>query len=185
MAPDPEAELEERLDLATLRMAPGDGRRLELPVALDGVRLSTQGYVPEPATPTARLDLSRMIGGGYALRLRFSTRVAGPCMRCLQPTAAEIDVDVRELEQKGRDEQLDSDYVEGDELLLARWANDSFVFSLPSRILCREDCRGLCPECGADLNADPDHRHDQGPDPRWAALKGLRFDDEGRLVEGQ
>lgn len=176
---------EELLDLSGLRMSPGEGRRLDLPVALDAVRLSEQGYAPEPAVPTVRLDISRMNGGGYALRLRFDARIAGPCMRCLQPTGADIEVDVRELEQKAGsardDEQLDSDYVEGDDLLLARWTNDSFVFSLPPRVLCREDCRGLCPECGADLNEDPEHRHEAAPDPRWAALQGIQFDEDGHL----
>lgn len=174
------------IDLAGLRMGPGEGRRLDVPVALDAIRLSEQGYAPEPTVPEVRLDISRMLGGGYALQLRFSTELAGPCMRCLTPTVTRIDVDVRELEQKKRDpeEQFDSEYVAGDELQLARWANDSFVFSLPQRILCKEDCKGLCPECGENLNEHPDHRHEAKPDARMAALASIRFDEDGNLVQG-
>lgn len=171
------------IDLSGLRMGAGEGRRLDLPVTLDAVRLSEQGYEPVPAAPEARLDISRMLGGGYAMQLRFEGSIAGPCMRCLKPTVTPVSVDVRELKQPGatKEEQLDSDYVEGDDLELARWANDSFVFSLPVRVLCQEDCKGLCPECGADLNEDPDHRHDPAPDPRLSALGQLRFDADGNL----
>ena len=123
---------------------------------------------------------------GYALQLRFDTTIAGPCMRCLTPTSSQVSVDVRELQQSKRDpeEQFDSDYVKGDDLDLHRWANDSFVFSLPVRVLCRDDCKGLCPECGKELNDDPTHSHEKGPDPRLAALSGIRFDDDGNLVQG-
>lgn len=174
------------IDLSGLRMSPGEGRRLDLPVLLDAVSLSEQGYAPVPATPEVRLDISRMLGGGYALQLRFETAIAGPCMRCLKPTTSQVAVDVRELEQKKRDpeEQFDSDYVKGDDLDLHRWTNDSFVFSLPVRVLCREDCKGLCPECGTDLNLAGEHHHDPKPDPRMAALAGIRFDEDGNLIQG-
>jgi uncharacterized protein len=183
---DPAVEPTELIDLSGLRMGPGEGRRLDLPVLLDAVRLSEQGYAPEPALQEVRLDISRMLGGGYALQLRFDTTIAGPCMRCLTPTSSQVSVDVRELQQSKRDpeEQFDSDYVKGDDLDLHRWANDSFVFSLPVRVLCRDDCRGLCPECGKELNDDPTHSHEKGPDPRLAALSGIRFDADGNLVQG-
>jgi uncharacterized protein len=44
---------------------------------------------------------------------------------------------------------------------------------LPFQPLCRDDCAGLCVECGANLNDDPGHRHQTAPDPRWEALRGL------------
>ncbi len=49
---------------------------------------------------------------------------------------------------------------------------DAVVLSLPMQPVCREDCAGLCAECGANLNDDPDHHHD-AVDIRWAALQGL------------
>lgn len=174
------------IDLSGLRMGPGEGRRLDLAVRLDSVRLSEQGYAPDPEIQPVRLDISRMLSGGYAIQLRFDTAIAGPCMRCLTATSSTVEVDVRELQQSKRDpeEQFASEYVDGDDLDLHRWANDSFVFSLPVRVLCRDDCRGLCPECGEDLNAHPDHHHDKGPDPRMSALAGIRFDDDGNMVQG-
>jgi hypothetical protein len=47
---------------------------------------------------------------------------------------------------------------------------DAVVLALPFQPLCREDCPGLCVDCGARLADDPDHRHDAPIDPRWAAL---------------
>ena len=48
---------------------------------------------------------------------------------------------------------------------------------VPANLLCREDCAGLCPVCGANLNeAGPEHHHEREPDPRWAALSELRFE---------
>jgi uncharacterized protein len=47
------------------------------------------------------------------------------------------------------------------------------VLDLPFQPLCRDDCAGLCVECGANLNENPNHRHESDLDPRWAALRGL------------
>jgi len=47
------------------------------------------------------------------------------------------------------------------------------VLALPFQPLCREDCPGLCVECGARLADDPEHRHDAPVDPRWAALSNV------------
>ena len=55
---------------------------------------------------------------------------------------------------------------------VAPW--DSVVLALPFQPLCKEDCPGLCPECGARLAEDPDHAHDAAIDPRWAALADLK-----------
>ena len=47
----------------------------------------------------------------------------------------------------------------------------------PRKVLCREDCAGLCPVCAADLNeAGPEHRHERAPDPRWAKLRELKLE---------
>jgi uncharacterized protein len=52
------------------------------------------------------------------------------------------------------------------------------MLALPPRLLCREDCRGLCPVCGEDLNTvDPEeHRHETGGDPRWSKLSELKLE---------
>ena len=59
---------------------------------------------------------------------------------------------------------------------VAKWARDAYALTLPNQVVCRADCAGLCPECGANLNAEPGHAHESAPDPRWAKLRELRFE---------
>lgn len=166
------------IDLARLSLAHGDGARLDFPVRLDPLELGGQTYVLQGDALETRLDVSRP-SNGYAFRLRFPLRVEGPCMRCLESAAVEAEVDAREIDQSDtEDEELRSPYVSDDELDLGRWARDAAVLAIPTRILCRPDCAGLCPICGESLNdADPDdHKHDSGGDPRWSKLNELKLD---------
>jgi len=59
---------------------------------------------------------------------------------------------------------------------LAQWSHDAYALTLPNQVVCREDCAGLCPECGASLNDDPGHAHERAPDPRWSKLRELRLE---------
>ena len=103
-----------------------------------------------------RLDVSRTTGMGWALRLRFSASLNGPCMRCLEPAEPVFDVDAREVSQPGGGEELSSPYLDDDDVLqLGRWARDALALELPAQLTCREDCAGLCGQCGANLNEDP------------------------------
>jgi uncharacterized protein len=164
------------LDLATLGLASGEGRRLTLGVAPGSFDFGGTNYEVEPAQVDATLDVSRMTHGGYALRLRFTAGLTGPCMRCLEPAEPKVAVDAREVDQPGGGEELRSPYVEGEELDLAAWARDAYALALPAQVVCREDCAGLCPKCGVNLNEDPGHAHEAEPDPRWAKLRELRFE---------
>ena len=164
-------------DLGALRLSSGEGRRLELNVAIDPFALAGETYPVEPALVPVRLDISRTTGDGYALRLRFEATLVGPCMRCLEPAEPTYEVDAREVSQPGETDELDSPYVQGGVLDLRQWSRDAFALALPAKLLCRPDCAGLCPICGADLNAaGPDHHHEREPDPRWAKLSELRFE---------
>jgi uncharacterized protein len=165
-------------DLATLHLSAGEGRRLELDVGMSPLRLGGEEYRIEPPVVQALLDVSRTTGDGYALRLRFAATLSGPCMRCLGDASPCFEVDAREVSQPGEDrDHLGSPYVDRGVLDLRAWARDALALVLPAKVLCREDCAGLCGICGADLiAAGPDHRHDSEPDPRWAKLSELRFE---------
>jgi uncharacterized protein len=166
------------VDLGSLSLSYGEAATLDLPIRLEPLELGGQAYTPEPQTLDARLAVSRL-RNGYALHLRFPLRVGGPCMRCLDTATMEIEVDAREVDQQGtEDEELSSPYVVDGDLDLGRWAHDAAVLAIPARVLCRPDCAGLCPVCGESLNdADPaDHQHDVGGDPRWAKLRDLKLD---------
>jgi uncharacterized protein len=166
------------VDLSRFALRPGEGRRLDLDVAPGQFELGGQHYGVRGATVPVRLDLSRT-ATGYAVRMRFAARVDGPCMRCLADADVAVEIDVREVDQPGTgDEELRSPYIADDELEVARWAHDALALALPFQLLCRPDCQGLCPVCGASLNdADPaEHRHETAPDPRWEKLRELKLD---------
>jgi uncharacterized protein len=163
-------------DLGRLGLTSGEGRRYTLDVDLDDFTFGGQRYDVEPARVIVTLDVARMLHGGWSLRLRFATHIVGPCMRCLADAAPEVAVDAREVHQPGVDsDQLESPYVYDDELSLTDWARDALALALPSQIVCRPDCAGLCPECGEDLNVSP-HEHERPPDPRWSKLSELRLE---------
>jgi uncharacterized protein len=164
-------------DLAPLGLRSGDGRRLDLHVAIDDFHYGREPYTVTPGLVPVRVDVSRTTGSGWALRLRFTAGLEGPCMRCLDGASPEFEVDAREVSQPGGGEELSSPYLGDDEVLdLAGWARDALALALPAQLTCREDCAGLCGQCGANLNEDPEHHHDPAPDPRWAKLGELKFD---------
>ena len=163
-------------ELSPLGLRSGDGRRLDLHVGIDDFHYAGEPYAVTPAMVSVRVDVSRTTGNGYALRLRFTAALEGPCMRCLEPAGHRAEVDAREINQPGGGDELSSPYVSDEELALAHWARDALALALPTQIACREDCAGLCGQCGANLNEDPEHHHEAAPDPRWAKLGELKFD---------
>jgi len=166
------------LDISRLNLSPGDGKRLELPVELAPFELAGQTYLADPAAPTVRLEASRH-SSGFAFKLNFPVHIKGPCMRCLEPATIDLEVEAREIDTIGTDDaELRSPYVHDDELDISRWAHDAVLLAIPTQILCRPDCLGLCTFCGEPLNdADPaDHDHEKPIDPRWSALKDLKLE---------
>jgi len=164
-------------DLGGLRLTSGEGRRLELGVAIEPFTLAGQRYSVQPELVPANLDVSRTSGGGYALRLRFEGTVDGPCMRCLESASPQFAVEAREIEQPGGGEELTTPYAEDEVIDLRAWARDALALALPATIMCRADCAGLCAICGENLNiAELGHQHEREPDPRWAKLSELRFE---------
>jgi uncharacterized protein len=156
---------------------------MEATVAVDDVFFATERYSIAPQPLGVTLDVSRLTGPGYALRVRFSASVCGPCMRCLKPASPQFDVESREVDTGGRgrdgdDEDLSSPYVVDEVLDLGAWVRDALITNLPATIVCAPDCPGLCPVCAADLSVvGAGHAHDPGPpDPRWAKLRELHLD---------
>lgn len=165
------------LDLARLGLHSGQARRFEFDVAASGFHYGGQRYDVEPALVPVVLDLSKTVSSGWAIRLRFTAALTGPCMRCLEPAAPAFDVDAREIDQLNSGDELSSPYVKDGELNLVSWAHESLALALPPQITCRRDCRGLCAQCGANLNDEPGHAHAREPDARWAKLSELTFDE--------
>lgn len=164
-------------DLRTLRLRPGEVRREIFDVEVEPFVLGGQRYEATPGTIPAELEISQA-SGATVFDIRFAAHLTGACMRCLG--FAEVARTVRAREFHDFDapvsDELHSEYVADEHLQLSAWARDAFALELPEQILCREDCAGLCPVCGKDLNEEPHEHSERTPDPRWAALEGLRED---------
>jgi len=96
-------------------------------------------------------------------------------LRCLEDAELALSLRLREYQAtKPESEEDATEYLVDGQLDLTAWSRDAIVLALPEQILCREDCAGLCPVCGKDLNVEP-HKHvEETVDPRWAALSELR-----------
>ncbi len=104
--------------------------------------------------------------------------LTGECARCLEEIHDEIVADFQDLfvyddRETDADEDDETRRLEGDLVDLEPLLRDAVVLTLPFQPLCRDDCPGLCIECGARLADDPGHQHEEPVDPRWAALQGL------------
>lgn len=161
-----------RLDLRSLDVPSGGALVLTATIPIDPLTLAGQPYTAQPAMPEFRLDVVRAIHGWH-LRLRGEALLVGPCWRCLEEARVATVIDATEVSQDGAtDPELTSLYVHHGELATDDWARDALVEALPATMLCREDCAGLCPTCGANHNAGPCACTPAG-DPRWGALAGL------------
>jgi uncharacterized protein len=139
--------------------------------------------VPEGADLTLDLRLES-VSEGVLVSGTVSGAVVGECGRCLRPIDDSVTVTIQELyayEHSTTDETAGEDEVgrlQGDLIDLEPVLRDAVVLALPTNPLCRADCPGLCPECGAPWDELPaDHSHQQ-VDPRWAALSQLTRKEE-------
>ncbi len=126
---------------------------------------------------------------GQEIRIfgQFSTRVEMPCARCLEPVEEEIsrnfDLSYRpvssvagEEEVKVAEEETEIGFYRGDGLFLADVLAEQVILALPMKVICRVDCRGLCPSCGSNLNQEHCRCEVQNGDPRLAPLARIKQD---------
>lgn len=130
--------------------------------------------VPEGADVQLDIRLEAVMEG---VLVSGTARVplVGECARCLDSLTSHLEVDFQELfvYPGSQEAEEDEPRLEGEMIDLEPVFRDAVVLALPMSPLCREDCPGLCPQCGVRLlDADPGHHHDVA-DPRWAALRGL------------
>lgn len=152
-----------RFDLRSLRFHDASELWQRLPVDVDPFVFGGLEY----AVPQDRVEVdltAARVGEHLTLTAEFETDVVGPCQRCLGEADVRVEargVDyVRHGDSEGGDEEdEDEGYARSFVLDVERWTRDLIAEALPAKLLCRDDCRGLCPVCGADLNADPDHGH--------------------------
>jgi len=139
----------------------------------------------------ARVDLSYYrTGSELFFQATLRSRVAGQCARCLGRFELDHDPDFSFImvPRTGRwaDEELDGGgdaqlmWYEGEEVDVSPLLRERLLLALPTLALCRADCRGLCAQCGADLNVEACGCVIDAGDPRLAVLRTLRRPNEGR-----
>ena len=152
-----------RFDLRSLRFGDESETWRRLPVEVAPFTFGGLDYSVPSGVVDLELQAAR-VGDRLTLHALFETEVDGACQRCLGD--ARVAVEGRGLEyvahgesEIGDDDEEDEAYVRAYVVDIERWVRDLIADALPVQLLCREDCAGLCPVCGADLNADPAHSH--------------------------
>ncbi len=139
-----------KLELQKLNIEEGDSQSFTFEESsigdLPGITLL------EPVT--GQFTLSNL-GIGYHFTGSFATRVSQPCVRCLDPVEDTIEFDINEtylLADEGASDQEDVFVLESDLFDVSDIVRQNLLMEVDEFPLCREDCRGLCPVCGANLN---------------------------------
>lgn len=167
-------------DLRSISLELGESRTYKLDLDLPPVHLAGQdyGFVPErvPAVLTATF-----VSSGFTVKMAFSCRLEGACWRCLEPADIDLDIEVEDffetelppIEEMTEEDEASLWYEEDGVLNLSEWARDAVVEKLPTKILCDPECRGLCPQCGGNLNVAT-CECEPPTDSRWDKLKELK-----------
>jgi uncharacterized protein len=176
------------IDIKDLERQPLDFEEVFQPGVID---LGGEGRQRTPLKASGHAELVEEHHGKHQvikdirLRGRLSTGLELQCARCLESVSQEVS---REFEllyrplgaDAGRDELSVTDaeaeigYYQGDGILLEDVLREQVLLALPLKITCREDCKGLCPHCGKNLNQEQCSCSVPIEDPRWAALKEIR-----------
>jgi len=134
--------------------------------------------VPQGSDVTLELRLESVVEGVLVTGTADVT-LQGECARCLTGFEDEQSFDLQELYfYPEREAEEDASRIEDEMIDLDPALRDAVVLELPFTPLCRDDCLGLCPECGFVLNDDPDHSHGEQIDPRWGKLSELDVSDD-------
>ena len=157
------------------------------PGAIDYVEEMTQ---VGPLHAAGRADLLKEHRGPQEIvadirvRAGLQTRMEVPCARCLEPVVETVDtrfdllfrpigVDGDGVDRSITASETEIGYYEGDGLLLEDVLREQVLLALPAKVLCREDCKGLCAECGRNRNVEACDCATTSADPRWAALQAI------------
>src|ERR1700694_5706770 len=130
---------------------------------------------------------AEMVEGQIRITGELHTRLELVCARCLEPVLEEVSREFdlfyrpmqsisREEEMRLRQDDTEIAFFEGEGLFLADVLAEQVLLALPMKVICRSDCRGLCPQCGVNLNNEECRCEAHVADPRTAPLARLKQD---------
>lgn len=166
---------------------PDEGLRLDYEEPADSfayLRKEEKGTGAAVGGPVHVSLAATKTSGGVAVKGRLQGNVSVTCSRCLADMAVDVSHDffyeclpaeAMEEEEELSKDSVDIHYYTGGEIDITALVQEQLALALPMRPLCREDCKGLCPKCGANLNLG-DCGCQRGPaDLRFAALKNIKI----------
>jgi uncharacterized protein len=162
------------VDVSELLRRPGATQHVSVSTDLEEIR-GELARVPEGSGLQLDLQLDSLADGIH-VHGEIAGGVTEECARCLRTIPARIEVPVHEVYLYPADAGDDGETyaIEDETLDLEPMVRDAVILALPLNPLCRPDCKGLCPTCGADRN-DVECGHDDAPtNVRWGALERLR-----------
>lgn len=166
------------LDLSDLGLRTGDHH--ERTYALDLAPIVLGGSEYEVLLPDGVFVVVDRVAGGFLVTLSADAQVYGPCARCLGEVKTVVRAEQQEFAPTARDgwegSEL-SDFINEFVVDVAGLAREAVILALPAQVVCSAECRGLCPQCGRDLNLGECDCAPQDTDGRWAKLKDLHLDD--------
>jgi DUF177 domain-containing protein len=167
------------LHLADLALRGGERYERTYRVELDPIVLGGVGYqVLVPGGVQVTVD---RVTGGYLVSVSLDARIYGPCARCLNEAVLTIRAEEQEFAPTAKDgweETEGSDFIKDLVVDVDGLAREAVVLALPSQVVCSETCKGLCSQCGKDLNRGDCGCSGGRTDERWGPLRGLRLEGE-------
>lgn len=165
------------VNVAPLLRTPGSRQHEHREGVLRDLKVTGSG-VPEGSDVAVDVVLESVDGGTLVAKGTVQAPWRGECRRCLTEVTDQIEVQVREIfrrdDARAGDDDGETYPMVGDQVDLEPLAREAVVLELPQVPLCQQECKGLCPECGADRNeSDCGHRPAVG-NPAWAVLDALR-----------
>jgi uncharacterized protein len=168
-----------RIELENLEGGRGEFAHVYQPEDLNPVDERVQ--ITEPAQVNGKV---RLAGNEVFVNGHVETRAQVECDRCLKPVDLPVNADFTleyipgaEYESSAAAElteaELSVSVFDGEAIDVDEIVKEQILLAVPTRMLCREDCKGICPECGTDLNSGECACKKDDIDPRWAALKNL------------
>ena len=168
-----------RIELENLEGGKGGFAHVYQPDDLNPVDERIQLTAPAAVNGKVRLAGNEVFVNGH-----LDSRARVECDRCLQPVQLPVNVDfaleyISDSEYESSEtaelteEVMSVSVFDGQALDVDEIVKEQILLAVPTRMLCREDCKGICPECGADRNTGECNCVPKEIDPRWAALKNL------------
>lgn len=149
---------------------PGSTKDIDVVVASDDFEFNDSRIDDQPVQVRLHLEA---LSDGIAVSGVATAHWHGECKRCLAPVYESADIEIDEMYQVTVTDP-DAFPIDADQLMLLPMVRENILIAVPQFLLCSPDCKGLCPQCGADLNVGQCSCEAPVTDDRWAALEDLK-----------